>query len=244
MQKKSTLKNEKKIIRYISIILFVVFYVTSSFGNIFSNNLSLIILLIIGTMTLMLRGKFLRVKRTYLFIICLLSANIILTTVVTGDEMKQMVLWGIYIFVSLALINSFSINKILISYVKLVYFLCIASLVMWITFIISPSLIQKLPIVSNSAGISAYTCFISSIYRAGNVGIARNQGMFWEPGAFQVIINLSLIVVLFLNINEIKLKKYIVVFVITIFTTFSTGGYIIMLLIFITYNIQYMIINK
>lgn len=48
----------------------------------------------------------------------------------------------------------------------------------------------------------------------------RNCGPFWEPGAFQGFINLSF----FLNIiNSTLNKKRLLLYIITLITTFSTG---------------------
>lgn len=65
----------------------------------------------------------------------------------------------------------------------------------------------------------------------------RNSGPFWEPGAFQGFLNLALLLnILFNNQNKYWMLKNII-FVITIITTFSTGGYITLfaILLFITY---------
>ncbi|MDU6365061.1 MAG: hypothetical protein E6582_16250 [Clostridium sp.] len=60
------------------------------------------------------------------------------------------------------------------------------------------------------------------------MGSTRNSGMFWEPGAFQCFINISLIFELF---GEKKNKFNIILFIITIITTQSTTGYIIMAMV-------------
>ena len=62
----------------------------------------------------------------------------------------------------------------------------------------------------------------------------RNTGIFWEPGAYQVFLNLALIFVLFSP--EIKNKVIVsIILITTILTTSSTAGYLILLLIFIAY---------
>ncbi len=54
----------------------------------------------------------------------------------------------------------------------------------------------------------------------------RNQGFFWEPGVLQIYLN-------FLLFISIKLKKYLIAIlsILTIITTFSTAGFIIMFVI-------------
>lgn len=56
---------------------------------------------------------------------------------------------------------------------------------------------------------------------------ARNCGPFWEPGAFQGFLNLSLWFELTINRERDKYWKLrIIVFIITVLTTLSTGGYV------------------
>lgn len=68
----------------------------------------------------------------------------------------------------------------------------------------------------------------------------RNCGPFWEPGAFQGFLNLAIAILVFgynsLNKNQIWL---LLLFTITVITTYSTGGYIvlgILLILFILRN--------
>lgn len=75
--------------------------------------------------------------------------------------------------------------------------------------------------------------------RAGLVYDARNCGPFWEPGAFQGFLNLSLWFELTLNRKrDIYWKTRVVVFIITILTTLSTGGYIVLFTILLFYFLQ------
>lgn len=64
-----------------------------------------------------------------------------------------------------------------------------------------------------------------------SVDLLRNCGPFWEPGAFQGFLNLALFYEI-TTIKEYTLSKYlrIGIFVFTIITTFSTGGYVALFL--------------
>lgn len=65
---------------------------------------------------------------------------------------------------------------------------------------------------------------------------ARNCGPFWEPGAFQGFLNLSLFFELTMNqIRDKFWKIRIIIYVIAIVTTLSTGGYIVMFVILLYY---------
>jgi len=74
---------------------------------------------------------------------------------------------------------------------------------------------------------------------SGLVYGARNCGPFWEPGAFQGFLNLSLWFELTLNRKrDLYWKIRVAVFIITVLTTLSTGGYIVLFTILLFYFIQ------
>ena len=64
------------------------------------------------------------------------------------------------------------------------------------------------------------------------VGISRNCGPFWEPGMFAVYICLAL----FFNLFYLKNKKsYNIIFIMTLASTCSTGGYVTGFIIILSY---------
>ena len=69
---------------------------------------------------------------------------------------------------------------------------------------------------------------------AGSVYAIRNCGPFWEPGAFQGFLNLSLWFELTVNRKkDIYWKIRVAVFIVTILTTLSTGGYVVLFTLFL-----------
>lgn len=71
----------------------------------------------------------------------------------------------------------------------------------------------------------------------------RNCGIFWEPGAFQIFLNLAVAFTLFDNEVKHKMIK-LMIFGITIVSTISTNGLIAFGLIFISYVVSRKIKNK
>lgn len=66
--------------------------------------------------------------------------------------------------------------------------------------------------------------------------VTRNCGPFWEPGAFQGFLNLSLWFELTYNRErDIYWRIRIIVFIITILTTLSTGGYVALFVVLFFY---------
>ena len=233
-----------KVYLTICVLLFSLFYLSSGFGEVFSNNVELILLAVIDLGVVLLSNRKLTISPNMLLVLLALILNTMITTAFWGDETKQIVLTTVYVFSALVFVEGVGFRDFLNSYVKLLYFLCVCSLILWIVFMISPSLIEYLPKVTNSHGIKASTIIVSTIYQAGNVGIARNQGIFWEPGAFQTYINLALMLTLFCAEDGKKKTKYIIVYISTIITTFSTAGYSVALILLAVYLLNSMLDEK
>lgn len=228
---------------FLNVIMFALLYLTSAFANFFSNTSVLVLLIVIGLFLISINKFDMNLKNDTVILILMIFINITITTILRGDDIKQLLLWIIFIFVSIAIVTVVRGDRLLNCYVHTIYFLCMAALALWLAFLLVPSVVERLPIVTNQNNYSAYTIIVATIYKAGNVEIARNQGIFWEPGAFQTFINIALIITLFYNKLIINKKKYTTVFVLTVITTFSTAGYLVMSLIIITYII-YCILSR
>lgn len=89
-------------------------------------------------------------------------------------------------------------------------------------------------------GFRVTSLIYTQLYNLNSHGLNfRNCGPFWEPGAFQGFINLAIIIEL-LGHNDRNRRWYarMLVFAITVISTFSTGGYIVL-----AFNIIYFIIS-
>lgn len=83
-----------------------------------------------------------------------------------------------------------------------------------------------------------FTTYVNLYVYCINTAIMhRNCGVFWEPGAFQIYLNLSLLYVLH-DETVRKRKIKIAVLVIAILTTISTTGYICLALILAAYFLK------
>lgn len=141
-------------------------------------------------------------------------------------------LLGVYIRVLTAyLVVKILDFKFIISYIKVLYFLSITSIVFYIINNLSINILT--PISINTSGIESlyprYSVFGLFTYIPGYS--IRNSGPFWEPGAFSGY----LVLALFFNyFNPIKYKKNKqLVLLTTIVTTMSTTGYICILIFYL-----------
>lgn len=74
------------------------------------------------------------------------------------------------------------------------------------------------------------------IYMFSAWGNGRNSGFMWEPGAFALMIIIGIILHYFTN-NALN-KRRILIYIISLISTFSTMGYIVFLILFATYILQ------
>lgn len=119
-------------------------------------------------------------------------------------------------------------------YINFMKFIAIVSLL----GIIFGSIIINLnvfPIISNYNNLTFTSLFFTNI-PIWSVIRHRNFGPFWEPGVYQAYLFIALYFSLFI-IKE-KKKFNILLFVVTIITTFSTTGYLCMFLLIAAYMIK------
>lgn len=135
-------------------------------------------------------------------------------------------------------------QKFVSRFVKVTLFFAIVSLGFYTIQVFAPQLLQSIlqvqPAVTGWESSPFYGKWLYT-YR-GIYALYRNNGIFTEPGLYQMILNSALAIVLFFpQLCEYSKKKYIFVIsilVITIVTTSSTTGYMGMLIIMIGYLLR------
>lgn len=128
----------------------------------------------------------------------------------------------------LSLVN----NKFTKYYSDIIYFFSVLSLICFAynhIFGILP-FINLGESMDRGMGFRVTSIIYTQLYNLNSEGLTfRNCGPFWEPGAFQGFINLAITIEL-LSQNKRNRKWYIrmLTFIITVITTYSTGGYIVL----------------
>ena len=114
---------------------------------------------------------------------------------------------------------------------KIMVYICCISLLIEFIYGFFPWVFESVATVENLAGTELINIFVSGIFINSN--ILRNTAIFREPGVFMIYISLGIIFETF-RIREPQLK-YILLFYVTLFSTYSTAGVIIgTVLVFIT----------
>jgi hypothetical protein len=125
-------------------------------------------------------------------------------------------------------------------YIKWMVTLSAASLSIYGILLIYPSIVSGFPTIHGYSETNKYYNLWLYAYRITESKIYSNSSIFWEPGAFQVCLNLALIFEL--HKNQFKHLHKILLFMVCIITTFSTTGYIcLLIIIFIQFIKHHMI---
>lgn len=127
-------------------------------------------------------------------------------------------------------------NKIVAYYNRIIYLISIVSLVCF-AYNVMGGIIPYIPIrdaaLDGGQAMRVTSVFYTQLYNleAGGGFLLRNCGLFWEPGAFQGFVNLAIFfeIVTVANYTRGWYVK-MAVLVVTVLTTISTGGFIVLAL--------------
>lgn len=196
----------------------------------------LIISLILFIIIYLIRSKKYNINKTniiFLFVIIIaLGLNYLLN--ISDSSLTKYISYIIRFLISILIIGMIKFNSFRIKYCNIIVSLSLMSLIFYTIIILNKSFAYNFPVIQDFAG-SYFGNAILYAYRLPIVSNYRNNSIFWEPGAFQAILNVALFFELFFEKNN-NIKRYI--YIITIITTFSTTGYILLLLNILIYIIR------
>ena len=121
-------------------------------------------------------------------------------------------------------------------FLRCMQFFSIAAILLTVVAYIAPSVVSALPSMVNTAGVRFFSIGIAGLdERSLSTWSIRTGGIFWEPGVFQMYLNLSILFEMMLFHGENK--KRIACYLLALFLTFSTTGYICFIWMIITYSL-------
>lgn len=220
--------------RLIEFLVFMMLFLSSSFtvtNNIIGSSTT-ILLWLITLFIIVLYCNFFHIpisvmSNSPLSICCILIACIWITDLfnrenlyTTGKNSFAFITVTLFIYVA-------SFDEFKRSYINVLLFLSMISLICFFGYQLFPVL-RELNLVKNTTGYLFSNIYIF-VY---NLSLARNCGMFWEPGAFGTFLCMAM---LFELTRDNPRIKYVIVFLASIVTTFSTSAYIASLFIVLYY---------
>lgn len=228
---------EKRRIVFIAIILYFLllfdsgFYFVAKGGYVLIAQVFLSISLLLICKVTLYKTPFLAF---YLFFML-----VVFGALFSGDSIRNCIVSILELFSGLCIAYSFvgkRKKEVGCAFRIVMLFICIGSLIAFALTSVKSGVIAKLPIFVSSNKVETYFWGLSFSYVPSEYYIARNLGLFWEPGAFQVYIILALIYELFIYSRGGVLPR--VVYTITILTTMSSTGIVCMLIIWILYSLS------
>lgn len=223
---------------YSSIYGWILFIVINASGNLFVSTLLpnqlIIVLLFIFLLFTVLKNKLLNINHLlviYTWFLLLLIPYFYLQSFSVPSTLHIFLKICIGIFTVL-----YCKDHLCKHYVDIMFFLAIISLLCF-AYNCFIGVIPYIPVESTTIDggniFRVSSILYTQLYNGAAMELTlRNCGPFWEPGAFQGFINLALFINIFYcsNNNKYWLLKNIV-FIVTVLTTLSTGGYIVLFII-------------
>ena len=208
------------------IIVFLILANLGGVANLFLPNNIIDIITVLFCVPFFVKGSYIFSK--HLFGILLIVWFVVLcSSIVTGSSILEYK--GIYLrtFISLIVLSIFKYDfgEIKSYFFKVGYVICILGLVNFLLTNIVPGWFVHKEIKD---GYDVNTILYVFNWKSEMFFLKRNQGLYWEPGIFQFVLNLQLLLILFEKEYSVK-KAILPIFL--ILTTGSTTGYLLMFLI-------------
>lgn len=214
---------------WISSLVFLEIYLTSSFlvtNDIFSS------FVVIGVWLLAFaiafnKGKIITTRCYIPFV--LLSIFFLLSYIFNGENIRNCIALLFSFLVSALICSKVSFRDFRNSYIYIMLVISSFSLVFYVIYSIFP-FFDNINQVTLSYGktFSNFYIYISDTTES----FKRNQSLFWEPGAFQAYLNIAIAFELFSKSPNFKRLN---IFLLALITTFSTTGYIALLILIFAY---------
>lgn len=208
------------------IVLFSVLLSKSLFYENFGNNLLLGAFL--GYLILIIKPLKLTIKKN---IVIYILFFITLITVNQETKLSSVIILLIRFSIAVYIVHLMSFKVFADVYIKIMYWVCLISLLY--VFVIFFDIHSILPnfIGTDERPLRNFLFFgVSENFI--KYGIYRNSGLWWEPGAYQIFVNLAFVFALVRR--NVTLKLYIVLGV-TIISTVSTTGILVFMMLSLIY---------
>ena len=204
-----------------SFVFFMILYLSCSFvvtNNIISSTMTIALWIVTAIAVFKYNIK---IQRTILYTFLILILCMLLTTILKFENIVNHASIVFSYLVVMLYVNRVDFLDFQDIFIKVMFCICVISLIGFFAYIFLPVLYKINPVVT-------YTTYSNLFIYVDTQHYTRNMGLFWEPGAFQTFVNIALLFEILKKEINIKI---IVVFIMTIITTYSTTGYLALILV-------------
>lgn len=127
-------------------------------------------------------------------------------------------------------------DRFSVIYIRLMSIICLISIVFYL-YTMRFGLLPGVLTSDHTISLGFYTELLTQ----DNHGLNRNSGLFWEPGAFQAYINIAIALMMLKEKFTNSDFLYLLLFIVTIITTSSTTGFLLLglnLIYFVSFKIK------
>lgn len=164
----------------------------------------------------------------YVFVISLsIFLTLFLNVDVTGGYIFQLFV----VLLGFLIVRNLQMEDYVRIFNKILCFLCCVSIIVFIVANSFRWLLDYFPVYENVAGVEFINLYIAGVFK--DITEVRNTSIFREPGVYMIYILLGIIFELFYF--EKPRLQYVIVFFITLLTTFSTAGILVSVVIVSNY---------
>lgn len=232
------------------VLIIALFYVTGGAFSYTNFQLQLIAFLVIIGIYAIAKGYTRRITNNALGAFIVMSIFALIVPIFNSDSVTTYL--GVIIQLLIGLLVAASIDPVIFRkvYVKVILFFATASLAFFLIGMIAPNVAFVFPYIEGEASVDYYNAFIYVFMQPKGYShfllTTRNAGICWEPGCYQSFLNIALLFLLdgWKN-GEIEPSfKKLLVLVVTIITTGSTTGFVLLALILLYYRKVWRVSNK
>lgn len=232
-------ENKKYIPRYVAVVVFFTIYVSNDTFFFGTNSIDFFVTLprimaIVLGIFLLTKSRDNSVTSRCLFPLILLVVCYLISCFYHHETITITGIYLAYIIFAYLFCTRIDFDLFWILFDKIMYVIAIGAIIVELFAYTVPSLLELFPSITNITGETIYVFGIGGIYKGYLHNIAiRSNGIFWEPGVFQLYLNLMIALQLFgkERINYIR----VLVYVVGVIITFSTAGYVVLLFLFLLY---------
>lgn len=176
----------------------------------------------------LLQKKAVAKSEASIFVLLFLLLFYSLSCYIHGETITITGIYSLYILLAYYVATRIDYRQFWFIMDHFMYYLAIYSLFIILVAYIAPSIIAMFPVTTNSAGLEIYNMIFCGIAKVEmSTRTIRVDSIFWEPGVYQVYLNLFIAYQLFIA-DRPNLKK-VVVYSLCVLFTFSTAGYIVLI---------------
>ena len=229
----------KEIIEYALII--ALYYVTGGAFSYKNYSAQIIVFFCIGAVLCYLYGNkhYLLLKRVFTPWM-LMSLFVFFVPLINDDTITTYIAIIMQLTIGLFCATIIKPDKFREKYTNIITIFAAISLIFFSIGMIAPSFSQHFPIIDGEASVDYYNAFVYVFMKAKGysslVLMNRNPGICWEPGCYQMFLNVGL---LFLLEQEKKIHQSfflqkMTILMVTIITTMSLTGILLLIVTLVT----------